>query len=132
MLRALPLCLFLVGSALAGCKGFAKIGEEAESGPRIFLFGYDDDVPRNPPDACKELKRVEVSTMDKEAFPEKDFRKAAESAGGNGVAYMRRAGNEEVFHGTKYSFKGVVVKCPAQSSPAVPSGSASAPAATGP
>mgnify|MGYP007026485951 CR=1 FL=1 len=132
MSRACSIGLALVGLALVGCKGFAKIGEEAESGPRIFLFGYDDDAPRNPPDACKELKRVEVSTMDKEAFPEKDFRKAAESAGGNGVAYMRRAGNEEVFHGTQYRVKGVVGKGPAQSSAAIPSPLASAPAETGP
>ncbi|MBL9027009.1 MAG: hypothetical protein JNL21_32735 [Myxococcales bacterium] len=128
MSRAFLLGLALVGLVLAGCKGFAKIGEEADSGPRIFLFGYDEDVPKNPPDACKEIERVEVSTMDKEAFPEKDFRKAAESAGGNGVGFMRRAGNEEVFHGTKYMFKGVVVKCPARVLPA-PSASASASAA---
>ncbi len=112
----------------------AKIGEEGASGaekePPIILYGYDEDAPRNPPDACKVIKRVEVSIVGKDRFPEKDFRSEAKDAGGTGVAHIRKSGSEEVFHGTKYFFKGAVVKCPkAAGGPpaaAAPSTSASA------
>jgi hypothetical protein len=112
----------------------AKIGEEganaADKEPAIILYGYDDDAPRNPPDACKVIKRVEVSIVGKDRFPEKDFRAEARDAGGTGVAHIRKSGNEEVFHGTKYFFKGAVVKCPKAAAPpsaaAAPTTSASA------
>lgn len=121
-------CLLACAASLLGCKGMAKIGGEVEEGPKIVLYGYDDDAPRTPPESCKELKRVEVSIVGKGRFPEKELREEAESAGGTGVAHIRKAGNEEVFHGTKYMFKGVVVKCPVQkpatSMSAAPSASA--------
>jgi hypothetical protein len=105
---------------IAGCKNMPKIGEEAESGPKPVLYGYDDDAPRNPPDTCKDLGRVEVSIIGKGRFPEKEFRREATDRGGNGVANIRSAGNEDVFHGTKYMFKGTVVKCPEAPKAAAP------------
>ncbi len=126
-LRA-PLSLFVVVLASTAC---AKIGEEgaasAEKGPDIVLYGYDEGVPRNAPESCKTLERVEVSIVGKDRFPEGDFRSAAKDAGGTGVSQIRKSGSEEGFHGTKYFFKGVVVKCPMKSGSA-PTG---APAATG-
>jgi hypothetical protein len=121
-------CLLVCATSVIGCKGLPKIGEEAESGPKIVLYGYDDDAPRNPPESCKELDRVEVSIVGKGRFPEKELRKEAEAQGGTGVAHIRQAGNEEVFHGTKYMFKGVVVKCPSPK----PAGPAAASASAAP
>ncbi len=125
LMRAL-VCLAVAG-LVTGCKNMPKIGEEAESGPKPVLYGYDDDAPRSPPDGCKDLGRVEVSIVGKDRFPEKEFRSEATDRGGNGVANIRKAGNEEVFHGTKYMFKGTVVKCPEAPKPAAPSSSADAP-----
>ena len=113
---------------IAGCKNMPKIGEEggAESETKPVLYGYDDEAPRNPPDTCKDLGRVEVSIISKGRFPEKEFRSEALDRGGNGVANMRQAGSEDVFHGTKYMFKGTVVKCPESPKAAAPA-SADAP-----
>lgn len=107
----------------------AKIGEggasSAEKEAPIVLYGYDDEAPRNPPESCKVIKRVEVSIVGKDRFPEKDFRDEARDAGGTGVAHIRKSGSEEVFHGTKYFFKGAVVKCPKAPGAAAPAPSAS-------
>lgn len=113
LLSGRSLLLPLLALLGASC---AKIGEEgassADKETPIVLYGYDEDAPRNPPDSCKVVKRVEVSIVGKDRFPEKDFRDEARDLGGTGVASIRKSGNEEVFHGTKYFFKGVVVKCP--------------------
>ena len=118
-----PLLPIAVALLATSC---AKIGEEgassADKEPPIILYGYDEDAPRNPPDSCKVIKRVEVSIVGKDRFPENDFRSEAKDAGGTGVAHIRKSGNEEVFHGTKYFFKGAVVKCPKAA--ALPAGTA--------
>ncbi len=117
-------CLLFTASTLL-LLGCPKIGEKEAEGPNIVLYGHDADAPDVPPPGCKALGRVEASIVGKDRFPEKDLRAAAREEGGTGVARIRKIGNEEVFHGTKYTFRGTIVKCPRAG--AAPAASAAAP-----
>ena len=60
----------------------------------VILYGYDENAPRKAPETCKEMGRVEASSLGEKSFPDGKFRKLAKQNGGNGVTRIKANGKE--------------------------------------
>ena len=109
--------LRIVTSAVVACLALAcaPLPYKAENGIKedepVILYGYDENAPRKAPETCKEMGRVEASSLGEKSFPDGKFRKLAKQNGGNGVTRIKANGKEDGYLGVTRHFRGMVVLC---------------------
>lgn len=111
---------------LVSCKLMRSSTGEEEAPLPVFGRG---DLPRDPPDSCEFLEKVEVTRLEKREVPMDKLERAAREIDGNALAYIRPDGFKDSYLGKEYRFIASVYRCP-EPKPSASSSAGAAPSSS--